>query len=94
MEKIMEKELNMVTGGYMLETEDDSDALQKAGYMDCSYCLGELIVRWVDYSANVDVGWAKAGITSVSKPFGSNRYFKDGKEISRDLALYMIGYRL
>lgn len=93
MKKIMENELNTVTGGYMMETSDDSFELQKDGYMDHSYILGELMIHWVDYSAQVDAGWAKAGITSVSKPFGSNRYFKDGKEISRELALYMIGYR-
>ena len=92
MENIMEKELNMVTGGYMLETEDDSDALQKAGYMDCSYCLGELIVRWVDYSANVDAGWAKAGITCVTCPFGNNRYYMNNKRIARCVAMKTIGY--
>ena len=38
---------------------------------------------WKSKSASVDAGWAKAGITCVTKPFGNNQYFKDGKEISR-----------
>ena len=42
---------------------------------------------WKSDSAAVDAGWAKAGITCVTKPAGDNLYFKDGKEMTRNEAL-------
>ena len=90
--KIREEELNMITGGDLLETEEDSAALRAAGYMEHEYSVGHLMFNWISDSAQVDAGWKKAGITSVTKPFGANRYYKDGKEISEDLALFMIGW--
>ena len=94
MKKIMENKLNMVVGGSMEDVTEDSDALYRKGFLDCEYGNGELIFHWVEDSAKVDAAWKKAlGITCVSKPFYSNQYFKDGKEITHNLAYYMLtGY--
>lgn len=91
--KVREEELNMVTGADMCETEDDSYELSRFGLVKRKYTVGELIFGWVKYSGEVDAGWAKAGITSVTKPFAANKYFKNGKEITQDLAWYMLEHR-
>ena len=91
MTKITEKELNMVAGGTFGETAFDSEALHFKGYMDEEFSSWDMMFHWLTYSAKVDEGWAKAGITSVTRPFSANKYFKDGKEISEDMAWYMIG---
>ena len=94
MTKMIDKELNMVNGGSMEDVMEDSAGLYRKGFLDEEYGNGELIFHWVKDSAKVDAAWAKAlGITCVSKPFASNQYFKDGKEIPRSLAYYMLtGY--
>ena len=90
MTKIMENEMNMVTGGDFWETSDDSCALKHHGYMDESFSPAELMAHWIKNSAKVDQGWAKVGITCVTCPFGANRYYKDGKQISQNLAWYIL----
>ena len=45
---------------------------------------------WKSKSAEVDAGWAKAGITCVTVPMGSNRYFAGDKEISRGEAFDIV----
>ena len=89
---LQEEELNKVAGGNMFETQDDSLALSSTGYLDRDYSVGELLFHWVEYSARIDAAWAKAGITSVTKPFGSNQYFIKGEEITRDDAWRKIGF--
>ena len=91
MTKITEKELNMVNGGFIDETAYDSWALYDHKYMEHSFSIAQMAFNWIKDSAKVDEGWAKAGITSVTRPFSANKYFKDGKEISEDMAWYMIG---
>ena len=91
MKKIMDKELNMVNGGTIAETAYDSWALYDKKYIDEDYSIAGVIFHWLTYSAKVDEGWAKAGITSVTKPFSFNQYFKDGKEINQAMAWHMIG---
>ena len=90
MTKLMENKLNMVAGGNMFQTSDDSAELYDARLLDDVYCVARLMCHWVEYSGKVDAAFAKAGITSVTKPFASNQYFKDGKEISEDLAWYIV----
>ena len=89
---ISEEELNMVTGGDMLETADDSHALYKRGLMPDEFNVLDLLLGWGEYSKCVDDGWANAGIVSVTSPFSSNKYLLRGKEISREEALHDIGY--
>ena len=90
MTKINENKLNMVAGGDMLQTADDSTVLYHAGLLDEEYGAGGLMIHWVEYSGKVDAAFAKAGIRSVTKPFGSNQYYRDGKEITQDLAWYIV----
>ena len=87
---IREEELNMVAGGNIFETGADGDFLYKEGLMDCELSQADLIFHWVKSSGKVDEAWAKAGITSVTKPFASNQYFKDGTEITQGLAWLMV----
>ncbi len=80
-------ELGKVAGGSINETYEDSVMLAQDGYIDKISWL-DLLLCWEDYSAIVDRGWRRAsGITSVTKPFGSNQYFIGRKEITRQEAL-------
>ena len=45
-----------------------------------------------ELSKRVDEGWANAGIISVTSPLKSNKYLRNGKEISRKEDLQSIGY--
>ena len=87
----MDNELNMVAGGDIYITAVDSQALYYKGYMDEQFDSWDLTFNWCTDSAKVDKGWAKAGITSVTKPFSTNRYYYKGKRISRDTAMKLIG---
>ena len=91
MTRIMDNKLNMVTGGDFDETAWDSWALYRKGLIDKRYGTADMVFHWVTNSAKVDAAWSKAGIRCLSKPISSNRYYKDGKEISHDLALYLLG---
>ena len=84
------KDLNMVAGGSIFETLEDSNELSSRGYMD-EISLTDLVFHWVDYSQKVDNAWMRAaGVTSVTKPFGSNQYYNGRKEITREQAYKMI----
>ena len=87
MTKLMNEELNMVAGGNIFETSTDSYLLYNAGYMSDMYTEADLIFNWVKYSADVDAGWSKAGVTCVSKVAYGNEYYYDGKKISRGEAM-------
>ena len=83
-------DLNNVTGGSIYETYEDGKVLAGHGYID-GISLTDLIFHWVDYSRIVDNAWMRAaGVTSVTKPFGSNQYFNGTKEITREQAFKMI----
>ncbi|MBE8953094.1 MAG: hypothetical protein SR1Q7_08120 [Quinella sp. 1Q7] len=86
LEAMSDEELSMVAGGKVGETSDDSDFLCDYGLMDHSYNDIETSIGWPSVSAEVDAGWAKAGITCVTKPSGDNQYFMGGQQISRDEA--------
>lgn len=90
MTKVMEKELNMVTGGNIIETSTDSYLLYDAGYMSEMYTEGDLAFNWVEDSAKVDEGWSKVGVTCVSNIAYFNEYYKDGKKISRGDAIALL----
>ena len=89
---LTEKELNRVTGGTLFETADDSQALYSKHLMNEEYNFIDLMFDWVELSKRVDEGWINAGIISVTKPTGSNKYLKNGKEITRKQALQTIGF--
>ena len=80
-------ELDQVAGGNIVGTGDDSKFLYDYGLVDDWHGKLHTFFNWKSDSAAVDGGWSKAGITCVTKPAGSNQYFKDGKEISRDEAV-------
>ena len=83
LEKLSDEELEGVAGGTIGQTAGDSKILYDYGLMDRYYGTIPVMFYWGSKSAEVDAGWSKAGITCVTKPFGNNQYFKDGKEISR-----------
>ncbi len=91
MTKLMDKELNMVAGGNIIETSTDSYLLYNAGYMSDMYTEGDLIFNWVEDSADVDEGWRRVGVTCVTSFADFNKYYKDGKQISRGEAVRMLG---
>ena len=90
--EIKEEELNMVTGGTLIETAEDSHALYQRGCMNEEYNVIDLMFDWVELSKRVDEGWRNAGIISVTSPLGDNKYKMNGKEISRKQALQAIGF--
>ena len=83
LEKLSDEELEGVAGGTIGQTAGDSKILYDYGLMDRHYGTIPVMFYWKSKSAEVDAGWAKAGITCVTAPFGSNKYFLNGKEISR-----------
>ncbi|MBD3879744.1 MAG: hypothetical protein SR1Q5_08745 [Quinella sp. 1Q5] len=86
LEKLSDEELDKVAGGTICETKDDSQYLYDYGLMDNHYGSINVMFHWGSKSAEVDAGWAKAGITCVTKPLGYSQYFLDGKEITRNEA--------
>jgi hypothetical protein len=85
-EMLTDEELDGVAGGSVASTAYDSEFLYEHGLVDHWHSTLSTFFMWGSYSAAVDAGWAKAGITCVTKPWGDNLYLKDGKEISRDEA--------
>ena len=83
LEQMSDEELEQVAGGTIGQTAGDSKILYDYGLMDRHYGTIPVMFYWKSKSAEVDAGWAKAGITCVTKPFGNNQYFLDGREISR-----------
>ena len=90
LEQLTDDELDEVAGGTIGQTAGDSKILYDYGLMDRHYGTIPVMFYWKSKSAEVDAGWAKAGITCVTKPFGSNQYFLNGKEISQDDAWKII----
>ena len=90
MTALREEELNMVAGGNIFETACDGDFLYDLGYLDHQYCNADMIFNWAESSDSIDKAWKAAGITSVTHPFASNKYFKDGKEITESVAWQIV----
>ena len=80
--EMSDEELDSVAGGNIGQTAEDSTLLYAYGLLDDYHGTTHTIFHWKSDSAAVDAGWAKIGITCVTKPGGDNLYFKDGKEIS------------
>ena len=83
LEMLSDEELEQVAGGTIGQTAGDSKILYDYGLMNRHYGTIPVLFYWKSKSAEVDAGWAKAGITCVTAPLASNRYFLNGKEISR-----------
>lgn len=87
-EIMSDDELDQVTGGNYSQAADDSKFLYDYGLNNNWHSAGSMAFFWLSYSPEVDAGWAKAGITCVTAWSGykDNKYFINGKEISRDEA--------
>lgn len=83
LEQLTDDELEQVAGGTIGQTAGDSKFLYDYGLMDRHYGTIPVMFYWKSKSAEVDEGWSKAGITCVTAPFADNKYFLNGKEISR-----------
>ena len=85
-----DEELDNVSGGNVGQTVADSQLLYEHGLVNEYHGNTHTFFNWKSASAEVDAGWAKAGITCVTKfgVFGeSNEYFMGGKEITHDEAV-------
>ena len=91
MEKLTDEQLEMINGGSVVETADDSKYLKARGLIDDDF--GELycFFNWGTASAKVDAGWAKVGVTCVTKYGEKNLYFYQGKQITRGEAHMLLG---
>ena len=90
MKKLNDEQLEMISGGYFGETKDDAKALYDVGLLGEKLDISNFVWHWISSSAKVDEAWAKVGITSVTKPCGSNLYFYQGRQISRQEAISML----
>ena len=87
-------DLDMVNGGNVQNTADDSYFLYNHGLMSTWYNAWELSWwHWEEYSADVDAGWARAGVTYVSKYIGVNEYWYNGREITQKEAYALVEAR-
>ena len=84
LEKLSDEQLEKVAGGSIDETSYDSKLLYEHGLIDDWHGALTTAFHWKSYSAAVDEGWRKAGITCVSTPniFANNLYYLNGHEIS------------
>ena len=95
MKKAAKKELDInelqgVSGGYLGEVTEDSELLHKLGLIDEEVSDYDVMFHWESSSAKVDGGWAKVGITCVSTYDFFNKYFYQGKAISRKKAYEIV----
>ena len=92
LEMMSDEELEKVSGGAFKQTSDDSEFLYKHKLMDKSYGLIGVSFNWSSASWAVDRGWAKAGITCVTKwgVVEDNLYFVGSKQISREEAYKIV----
>ena len=91
-EILSDEELEKVAGGTTEDTAYDSRFLYERGLVDDWHGETATDLHWVSYSAAVDEGWRKAGITCVTvhsdleRHEYDNRYYLNGQQISRDEA--------
>ena len=82
LELLSDEELEQVSGGGTRQTIGDDNFLTSFGYMEKKY-RGYLF-DWVENSAKVDAGWAKAGVTCCTVfGCGDNKYWIGGNRVSR-----------
>ena len=82
LEKLSDEDLENIAGGTIRQTSEDSKFLYKYGLVSDYHGTIATTFGWSEYSKEVDNGWAKAGITCVTKPMSDNQYFMNGKEIT------------
>ena len=87
LEQLSDEDLDNVAGGSVGQTADDSQILYKYGLVSDWHRFTGTLFKWKSVSSEVDSGWAKAGITCVTKPMSDNQYFLNGKEITRAEAI-------
>ena len=92
LEQLSDEELENVAGGSIDGTVKDARFLYEHGILDDWDGTIETTFYWKSVSKKVDAGWAKAGITCVTKPlvWSDNQYFVGGKEITRDEAINIV----
>lgn len=92
LEMMSDEQLEQVAGGTIPQTAEDSKLLFEHGLIDEKHGVIATTFRWKTFSKEVDDGWAKAGITCITKPspLADNLYFYKGKPISRTEAYNIV----
>ena len=92
LEMLSDEELEQVAGGTIPQTAEDSKFLYEHGLVEEKHGVIAMTFRWGTFSKEVDDGWAKVGITCVSKPspLADNLYFYKDKPISRTEAYNIV----
>ena len=80
-------QLGIVSGGNEIETQEDSENLFKLGLLDEAYGDDDLAFDWNRCSSNIDAAWAKVGITCFTNFVCINKYYFEGRKITRTEAL-------
>ncbi len=92
------EEMDKVSGGNWGETGNDSQFLNDMGLAGNRYGGFKAMLYWGEVSSMVDSGYAKGGITCVTRPGSSleNRYYigETGKEVSQFEAMSYVANKL
>ena len=90
MTAIREEELNKVNGGSIDEVAMDSVELNRKGYLSESYSKAVVILAWLYCSMKVSNAWKGTGVSCDPGFIEPNKYYYNGWEIPRDVALHHI----
>lgn len=86
LEKMSDEQLEQVAGGNRFETLCDSKFLYDYGLVSDWHGEFHMTFNWISDSAEIDDGWKKAGIISVTSFVNPNKYILNGKSLTRDEA--------
>ena len=86
LEKMSDEQLEQVAGGNRFETLCDSKFLYDFGLVSDWHGEFHMTFNWISDSTEIDDGWRKAGIISVTSFVNPNRYILNGKNLTRDEA--------
>ena len=87
LELMSDDELDAVAGGTYNETAADSRFLNDLAGLTDRYGAGRAFFEDAKISKEVTIAWNKVGIGVYTSWGGSNTYFKDGKQITRQEAI-------
>ena len=87
LEALSDEELDQVAGGHYKEVAADSRFLNDLAGLTDRYGKFKGFIYYSSIAEEVTKGWSKVGISVKTSSSRSNKYYKDGDEISREEAL-------